>query len=108
MEMSGSVVVVANTSSFESYLSRPGLVVADFTATWCGPCKRIAPTFSNLSNEYPNVTFLKVDIDENEELANRFSITGVPAFVFFKSGQEVTRIVGANEAKLKESVQSWA
>lgn len=68
---------------------------------WCGPCKRIAPFFAKFSDQFPQITFLKVDIDECEDLANRFQISSVPAFLFFKDGKVINRLIGANEAKLE-------
>jgi thioredoxin 1 len=58
-----------------------------------------------LSQENPSITFLKVDIDDVEELANRFSVSSIPCFLFFKNGKEVNRLVGANEAKLEALIK---
>jgi thioredoxin 1 len=71
-------------------------VVIDFFATWCGPCIRIAPAFEELSKKFTTVTFLKVDVDESEEIATKFSVSSLPTFVFLKNGVEVNRIEGAD------------
>jgi len=80
------------------------LVVIDFTATWCGPCQRIAPTFVKWSVEMPDVVFIKVDVDENEETAQKYNVSAMPTFKFIKNGNEVAEVVGANEASLKATI----
>ncbi len=73
-----------------------GFVVIDFFATWCGPCKRIAPAFEELEKRFVNVTFLKVDVDESEDIASKFNVESLPTFVFLKNGVEAHRIEGAD------------
>jgi thioredoxin 1 len=79
-----------------SEVPQQGAVVIDFFATWCGPCKRIAPFFEQLADEYVGVTFLKVDVDESGELVNLFDISAMPTFVFLKNGQVVLKVEGAD------------
>lgn len=71
-----------------------GTVVVDFYATWCNPCKMLAPIFEEVSNEVEGVTFGKVNIDENMELTVKYNVTTVPTIVLLKDGVEVDRIVG--------------
>lgn len=71
-----------------------GTVVVDFYATWCNPCKMLAPVFEQVSNEVEGVTFGKVNIDENMELTVKYNVTTVPTIVLLKDGVEVDRIVG--------------
>lgn len=80
-------------------------VVIDFFATWCGPCKRIAPMYEELSKKFTKVTFLKVDVDESEEIASKFCIQSLPTFVFLKNGVEVHRIEGADLRGIIEQVE---
>jgi thioredoxin 1 len=61
-------------------------LLVDFWASWCGPCKRFAPTFEFLSDKYPEVTFLKVNIDECPELAQRYGVRALPTFLTFRVG----------------------
>ncbi len=82
-----------------------GGVVIDFFATWCGPCKKIAPHFEKLAELYPQVTFLKVDVDESPELVDQYQIQAMPTFVFLKDGAVVKRIEGAD---LREMEQGFA
>ena len=84
------------------------LVVIDFTASWCGPCKMIAPLFKELSEEMGNAVFLKIDVDENPETAARYSVSAMPTFVFIKAGEVVDRLMGANPARLREMIEEYS
>lgn len=81
------------------------LVVIDFTASWCGPCKMIAPLFKELSDSIADVVFLKVDVDENPETAAKYSVSAMPTFVFIKQGEVVDRLMGANAGRLRELIE---
>merc|ERR1712141_708126 len=81
------------------------LVVIDFFAEWCGPCKKIAPVIEKMSEEMTNVVFLKVDVDVNEEGAEAYNVTAMPTFIFMKNGAKITDLMGANEGKLKELIE---
>ena len=65
------------------------LIVIDFFATWCGPCKMIAPKLEQMDKDMDNVVFLKVDVDEAEDVAQEYNISAMPTFVFLKNGQKV-------------------
>lgn len=80
---------------FDSLLTSNGLVVFDFTATWCGPCKMIAPLMDKLASEYEErVKVVKVDLDQNQSLAKRLSIRSIPAVMIYKNGTLMETIVG--------------
>jgi thioredoxin 1 len=81
-----------------------GVVVIDFFATWCGPCKTIAPAFADFGKEYPKVTFLKADVDVAEVLASKYNVSVLPTFVFLKDGAVINRIEGADIVKLKKAL----
>lgn len=85
--------------------SNDQLVVIDFTASWCGPCKMIAPLFKELSEQRTDVVFLKVDVDENPETAAKFSVSAMPTFLFIKKGEVVDRLMGANAQRLQELIE---
>ena len=81
-----------NSKEFENeVLSAKGKVIVDFFANWCGPCKMLAPIMEDISKDY-NV--VKVDIDENEELAEKFSVMSIPCVIMFENGKEISRSVG--------------
>ncbi|EEH22651.2 thioredoxin [Paracoccidioides brasiliensis Pb03] len=74
---------------------KPSLVVIDCYATWCGPCKMIAPKLVEFSESYPNVAFYKVDVDECPDIAQELGVRAMPTFIFFKDGQKVDEVMGA-------------
>lgn len=100
-------VEVKTKAEFKSKLEEAGdkLVVIDFHATWCGPCKRISPFVGSLAERYDDkLVVLKVDVDEIEELVGEYSIGVMPTFVFLRKGQHIDTLTGSNEEKLLELV----
>ena len=100
---------VINTSQFRGNVeSSKGVVVVDFFATWCGPCKMLAPVFEALGEEMKNeVSFLKVDIDKSLEIAQKFNISTVPTMMIFKDGKPVESLVGfMPKEKIKTKIKS--
>ena len=82
-----------NSSEFSGLLQEDKLLVVDFFATWCGPCKKLSPTLDEVSEELgEQVNIVKVDVDESEDLAMDY---GIPTVLFFKNGQQVDKFVGA-------------
>ncbi len=90
----------------ESEIPSTGAVVIDFFATWCGPCKVIAPKFEELSKAYPSIVFLKVDVDESPELTNAFDVRAMPTFVFLQNGSLVKKIEGADLRGIGEMLET--
>lgn len=85
-----------NSSEFSGLLQEDKLLVVDFFATWCGPCKKLSPTLDEVSEELgKQVNIVKVDVDESEDLAMDYGIRSVPTVLFFKNGQQVDKFVGA-------------
>ncbi|KAM9335445.1 thioredoxin-like [Symphorus nematophorus] len=101
---------VKNVEHFKELLAKAGdkLVVVDFTATWCGPCIMIAPVYEIQSKlpENANVVFLKVDVDEAEDVSVHCGIQCMPTFQFYKNGEKVTDFSGANKDKLLENLKA--
>ncbi|KAJ0982378.1 hypothetical protein J5N97_010633 [Dioscorea zingiberensis] len=81
------------------------LVVVDFTASWCGPCRIIAPFFVELAKRFTDAIFLKVDIDELKAVAQEWAIEAMPTFIFLKEGTIVEKIVGARKEELQNKIQ---
>ena len=86
--------ITLNQQNFDEITSK-GVVLADFWATWCGPCKMMAPNVEEIATEYKGkVTVGKVDVDECQELATRFGIMSIPTLIVFKDGEKKEVLVG--------------
>jgi thioredoxin 1 len=82
-------------SNFDETIKNNKLVLVDFWATWCGPCRALAPTIVELAKEYSGKVLIgKLDVDENPATAEKFQVFSIPTMVVFKDGQEIERIVG--------------
>merc|ERR1712168_1419912 len=99
------VIALDDKPAFDKAISGDTLCVVDFWATWCGPCRVIAPKVEAMSAEFTSVNFHKVDVDENDVAAAAAGIKAMPTFKLYKSGKEVAELVGANEAKLRALVE---
>ena len=88
---------VATNTNFDSLLATPGkLLIVDFWATWCGPCRMLSPILDLLEEEMANqISVVKVNVDDADEIAARFRIMNIPTLLFFKDGQLVDKTVGA-------------
>ncbi|MGM9550708.1 MAG: thioredoxin [Clostridia bacterium] len=86
-----------NSKSFQDeVLNSPIPVVVDFFATWCGPCRMLAPVLESVSEDYEGkVKFVKLDVDEAEDIARDYSIMSIPTIIIFKNGEEAAKTVGA-------------
>ncbi|KKP87142.1 MAG: Thioredoxin [Candidatus Roizmanbacteria bacterium GW2011_GWA2_35_8] len=89
-------VVNGDKSNFKSeVLDYKGIVMVDFFAHWCGPCKMTGPIIDQLSEELKDVKFVKVDVDANPDLSQEYSVFSIPTFVIFKDGAPANQFVGA-------------
>lgn len=106
--MSDLVISVTNDTFDQEVLKASDLVMVDFWATWCGPCKIVAPVVEELAKEYEGkAKFAKVNTDENADLASRYNIRGIPTLIFFQGGEVKDQIVGAvPKAQLKSKIDS--
>ena len=81
--------------SFDEALAQPGLLVADFWADWCGPCKMLGPVIEQLASDFDGKAVVgKVNVDDEPELAQRYGIMSIPTVMFFKDGQEIDKKIG--------------
>ena len=80
------------------------LIVMDFSATWCMPCKSIKPFYNELSTQYKDCIFLAIDANDGEELMDFFSVTSLPTFIFMKQGKAFAKLEGADRDKLTEKI----
>lgn len=85
-----------NKDNFKTeVLDNSGTVFVDFYAEWCGPCKMTSPIIEELAQQMNNVKFVKINVDQNPELASTYSVFSIPTVVIFKKGQPVSQFVGA-------------
>ncbi|KUL88823.1 hypothetical protein ZTR_03472 [Talaromyces verruculosus] len=104
----GKVINVESQQAFKE-LTASGPVVVDFFATWCGPCKAIAPKVGEFSETYTNVRFLQVDVDKQQQIARDLGVTAMPTFILFKNGKPLPdRIRGANVRALENAIKQIA
>ena len=82
------------------------LIVMDFKASWCGPCKAMKPFFEYLQENYPNVDFLEIDIEDDDKISitNNFTIAKVPTFIYFKNGNICHSIIGTNKENIENAI----
>ncbi|KAI9342635.1 thioredoxin-like protein [Obelidium mucronatum] len=98
---------VKDIEDFRKTINGDKIVIVDWFATWCGPCKAISPAFAKMEAEFPNVEFVQVDVDQIPEAAEESEISSMPTFHVYKHGKKVDEMVGAVPAKLKAMVEKY-
>ncbi|KAI8919129.1 thioredoxin-domain-containing protein [Powellomyces hirtus] len=101
-------VHVSSQKAFSDAINGQKLCVVDFTAAWCGPCKAVAPRFEKLADQYKDVVFLKVDVDENQAIARECGVTAMPTFHIYRAGKKLEEVVGADIVKVERLVRQHA
>ncbi|XP_022157660.1 thioredoxin H2 [Momordica charantia] len=90
---------------FNSAQDSSKLMVIDFSATWCGPCRLMEPSFNAMANKYTDVEFVKIDVDELSDVAQDFGVQAMPTFVLLRRGKVVDTVVGARKEELEKKIQ---
>lgn len=103
------LIVINNDAHFVQEMNNQGvkLVVVDYTASWCGPCRRIAPVFEELSRKYSRATFLKVDVDTCKETAASQGVRAMPTFIFYRNKTKLGTVQGADAAALEAKIKEY-
>lgn len=105
---SGNVQLITTKESWNQTLEQARgdrkIVIANFSARWCSPCKIIAPYYCELSEKYPSIMFLVIDVDELTDFSTSWDIKATPTFFFLRDGQEIDKLVGANKPELEKKI----
>ena len=96
-------ITIGNEENFESLVSGE-LTIVDFFATWCGPCKMLGPVLEELASDRSEVKIVKIDVDENPNLAKTYGVMSVPTMILFKNGESVATKIGYSP---KEQLEEW-
>ncbi|KAF8323901.1 thioredoxin [Clavulina sp. PMI_390] len=106
-----TVTAIDSYDKFQELINSGKPIFIDFWATWCGPCRMISPIFEKLSEASErsgqDYGFYKVDVDEQERIAEELRITAMPTFVLFKDGKKINEVVGANPPALMNMITSF-
>lgn len=104
----GNVKVFAAGRSFDKAINSAKIVVVDFNATWCGPCRKLGPYLERMAESYKpdGVSFFSVDVDENQELAKQLDIPSIPDVRIYLNGQPADKIVGCEPIELMEKIDA--
>jgi len=108
----GNITIINKPAEWDAKIeeakSTGKIVVVDFTATWCGPCRLMAPIFTELSKKFSNLIFLKVDVDEVQDVTAKWEVRAMPTFIFIQNGKQIDKIIGANKDELERKVAHFA
>ena len=88
-------VIDLDSLNFYDVISQNKLLLVDFWAEWCGPCKSMHPIFTRLAKKYEHVSFARVNVDTNQNIAMKFGVQSIPTFIMFRSGKPVDKMIGA-------------
>lgn len=98
------VIEVTSSNFDEEVINSDVPVLIDFYADWCEPCKMLSPIVEEVSSQYEDVKFVKIDIDSNQDIANDYMITSIPTLVYIKNGEEQNRVLGAVDKDTVETL----
>ena len=93
-----SMIYAKTTNVLDRYdeiISKDRLTLVDFWAEWCGPCKSMHPIFTRLAKKYENIKFVRVNVDNNQNISMKFGVQSIPTFIMFKNGKPIDKMIGA-------------
>lgn len=106
--MGGNVNLITSKDEWDKKLSEAKtqgkIVIANFSATWCDPCKSVAPFYVELSEKHSSFMFLTIDVDELTEFSKQLEVKATPTFFFLRNGQQIDKLVGANKQELEKKI----
>ena len=103
--MSENVINISD-NDFNDIIANNKLVVVDFFATWCGPCRALSPYIDELATNHHHILFAKANIEETPIMANELDVKSLPCVVIFENGKEINRVVGFNKQKLQAIIEN--
>ena len=92
--------------NFNTFITNNKLVVVDFFATWCGPCRALGPYIDELATNHHHILFAKANIEETPIMANELNVKSLPCVIIFENGKEIHRVVGFNKQKLQAIIEN--
>ena len=102
----GICVMSVRDDNFNAFITSNKLVVVDFFATWCGPCRALSPYIDELAIKYHHILFAKANIEETPIMANELDVKYLPCVIIFENGKEINRVVGFNTQKLQAIIEN--
>ncbi|KAI7736705.1 hypothetical protein M8C21_033567, partial [Ambrosia artemisiifolia] len=106
----GNVTLISNMDAWDQKLSEANtqgkIVIANFSASWCGVCRSVSPYYIALSEKHPSLIFLTINVDKLTKLSIQWNLKVTPTFIFLKDGQQIDKLEGANNWKLQEMVKT--
>ena len=103
--MSENVINISD-NDFNDIIANNKLVVVDFFATWCGPCRALSPYIDELATNHHHILFAKANIEETPIMANELDVKSLPCVIIFENGKEINRVVGLNKPKLQAIIEN--
>ena len=101
----GVCVMSVRDDNFNAFITSNKLVIVDFFATWCGPCRALSPYIDELATNH-HILFAKANIDETPVIANELDVKSLPCIIIFENGKEIHRVVGFNKQKLQAIIEN--
>ena len=99
------VFEINSEEELDKILNLNHLILIDFNAPWCGPCKKIKPQFHSLAEQFSNTIFLSINVDDNSELCDKYQVTALPTFIFIGNNQILHKVFGANMEELVKTLE---